>query len=116
MPDALKGFLWQLPSALCSPKLRQMGGGLLNVGHAPSHAVLEQCGDSLSLEVQHFVSFIEMVRYCSIKQSLGHRAPVHFHAWCRGCIYLVKNLSHSQETTPTSTTDGGMVNFPISEL
>lgn len=57
-----------------------------------------------------------MARYFSLKQPLGCMAPVNFHAWLRDCIYSDKNLSHSRESTPASTTDGVVVIFPISEL
>lgn len=62
------------------------------------------------------MNFIEIVRYFSIKQPLEHMAPLYFHAGCRDCIYPDKNLSHSWESAPASTTDGVVVIFPISEL
>lgn len=77
------------------------GGGLVDVGNAPWHAVLGQSGHSLSLDVQHFVSFMEMVRCFRIEQPLGCAGTNRFHSW---------------ESSPALMTDGAVVIFPISEL
>lgn len=119
--SCLQGFpLAQAALLVLSILSRQdsKGGGVLGIGDAPWHDAPIRYGHSLSLGDgrEHFVSFIGIERYFSLKQPLEHVAPVCFHAWCTDCIYPDKNLSHSGESTPPSTTDGTVVIFPISEL